>query len=198
MENFIFMTINKDGKIIYKHNIQEINERLENFTNAQHIYLDGECFKEMGERVVNNTFTRVFVDNVKTFDKGANQKLKLHHLDELNYIVQMKEQYEPQTKIFFLGTPKFLDLVQKYVGSILVNVIDTEETSNDFVPQSIKETFNKRTDIKPQMYDELKKKQSEFRSEKEVIIADNGMRIVKEKSSPKQKSDLYYFYSFRK
>lgn len=201
MDNFAVITMNKDGKIIYKNDIKEIEKRIEDLTENQHIYIDGEGFSKYNERLAPNRFIRVFVNNVKTFQKGAHLKLRLHHFDELNYIIRMKDQYEPNTKVFFMGSPEFLESAEKYIKELLINVINTDETSEDIIPEVFKQKFQKRKDIKPQELGNIRKYKSSIRKEKTIEIADNGMKIVKEKTieinDDLNKPD-YYFYQFRR
>lgn len=203
MNHFLVATINKSKKFVWIHNIDEVHERMELLTENHHIYMDNEAFKMMNEKSINNRFTRVFTKQ-KDFDKNANTKFRLHHIDELDGVIKIKEMYEPNTKVFFIGSSEFLELCSKYASKLIVNVIDTNVETPHELSIKLTDTYSKsRMDIKPFLYDKIKKYKKTLVLKDNVYVSDNGMKIIEKATLPKDVDeklfvDDYYFYEYRK
>lgn len=206
-QEIMFVESEKGVEVV--NNIKEHIDRLTELSENQHIYMDDVAFKALG--TLQNRFTRVFT-NKKNFEKGANLKFRLHHSSELHSIVEMKMVYEPETKIFFIGSSNFLLKCSKYCNLMLATVCEstidkTEYTYVDKIPTELKEQFTKRRDIHPEKADEIrayKKLKARELEGLNVTYADNGMKIIDtslskiDKSNPLLSQPDYMFYEFRK
>lgn len=211
-KNFLVATINKEGQMFTQNNgklkpiaiIPEHISRITELSENCHIYMDDEGFKAFEEKSFPNRFTRIFVNN-KDFEKTANQSFRLHHMDELETIVTRKEFYEPKTRIFFVGSPQFLQLCAKYCDTLMLTVAHVSKKNNtiDF-PKDLQAVFGSRKEIQPEMLSAIKGYRKLATVKEEIEIADNGM-IIKRKADIEElaKSNMllipdYMFYNFRK
>jgi hypothetical protein len=217
MSNFLVATIDKEFNMFKiqngsKHFIENITEhikRLEEISEGHHFFIDDSAFEALGKTNFPLRFTRVFSSRPEELGQSTNYRL--HHLDELEYIIESKNKYSPNVQIFFIGNSDFLKLTSRWSKKLLLTVVgsshDNSLVVDKFPLEEMQKIFKRRYTIEPELLDMIKQykeiKRKQEISKTETLILENGMKMTKAITLPEKKAsdDImntpdYCFYEF--
>jgi hypothetical protein len=208
------MVTDEDNKTNFIQHVPEFLSRLIELSENQHIYMDYKTFKALGSTTILNRFCRIFCQNQSQIaEVGFSTFYRVHHISDIQKLLEQTTFYQPDTLIFFMGGEDFLSQTFQYCRKLLLTVVDikTEVDNNvdveKFPIHNAIHYFHRRKDMIPELMEpivEFKKLRKLTKPEQTFEIADNGMKIIKTSEPPKNKYDSifdapdYMFYEFTK
>ena len=191
--------------------IAEHIKRLEEISDGHHFYIDDVAFEALGQMGFPLRFTRVFTKHIDIIKRSNDYRV--HDINELAAIINTKEKFMPNTQVFFIGSSDFLLKCAKYSKKLLLTVVnrqfDESIVIDKFPLAEMKEIFHKRESIQPELLEQIKlykkMKQKRTSNQKDVTIADNGLKIIQDvkvehmdAADDIMNTPDYMFYEFRK